>query len=287
MLYELLSLATALLYSCSSIFTKKGLNRSNPFTAILVSLTANFLLLSLFYLVNPVSQLNVESIAFFALGGIIASFIGRTAQYISIEKIGVSVSSSVVGSSALFSAFTATLLLHESFSSLTYLGLILIITGIILLSQRRRGTSQRGWNKTDMIWSLGASICYGSSVTIRKMGLNITNNPIFGATIGATASLSMYLLYLAASQRITPILSTLDRSSLLSFMFSGICTGLAWIFSYTATSTGPVTIVSALVSTYPLFSIILSYLFLREEITLQILIGSFTIIIGVIIITGF
>jgi uncharacterized membrane protein len=287
MLYELLSLATALLYSCSSIFTKKGLNRSNPFSAILVSLTVNFILLSMFYLVSPVSQLNVEAIVFFSLGGIIASFIGRTTQYISIEKIGVSVSSSIVGSSALFSAFTATILLQESFSSLIYLGIILNIAGIILLSQRRKGKRKAGWKKTDMIWSLTASICYGSSVTIRKMGLNITNNPVFGATIGASVSLGMYLLYLVASKRVKAAYSSLDRRSLLSFVFSGICTSLAWILSYTATSQGPVTIVSSLVSTYPLFSIILSYIFLQEEITIQILIGCLVIITGVIIISGF
>jgi len=230
---------------------------------------------------------SVEAVLFFSLGGMLASFLGRTFQYIGIFKVGVSVTSSIIGSSTLFAAITAFLLLDEVFGSLVYLGIALVVSGIVLLSRKTRGRTDFKWKSIDVIWALLASICYGSSATIRKIGLNFLDHPIFGATIGVSASLGSYVLFLTFSKRVNSVFSSLNGRSLVFFILSGICTSLAYIFSYTAISIGSVTVVSSLVSTYPLFALTLSHTFLKEKVATQTLVGSVLVIFGAVMILAF
>jgi uncharacterized membrane protein len=286
MMIEFLALVTAFLYGCSSVFVKLGLVSTKPSHAVLVSSATNFVLLWSLFLLNPDYTIEFTAILWFSIAAILASFLGRMSHFRGIERVGVSINSSIVGSSALFSALSATLFLGENFGLFVYIGVVLVISGIILLSFNKNKKKGSSWKSSELIWSFLASICYGTSVTVRKIGLNIVNQPFFGATVGITASTALYSLYFLAFEK-SGVRKSLDTRSLIFFILSGVCTSIAWILSFMATSMGAVTIVSALVSSYPLFSIILSRIVLKEEITAQIVLSSLLIIFGVAIVSTF
>lgn len=283
---ESLALITAFLYGCSSVLVRLGLNSSKPSQAVLVSSATNFVLLWSLFLLNPAYTIDFNAILWFSLAAILASFLGRMFHFKGVEKIGVSMNSSIVGSSSLFSALSASMFLGENFGPLVYVGVVLVIFGIILLSFKKNNKNGGWWKNSELIWSFLASICYGTSVTTRKIGLNIVDQPFFGATVGITASTGIYSLYFLAFEK-GGVRRSLDTRSVIFFILSGVCTSVAWVLSFTATSMGAVTIVSALVSSYPLFSIILSRIILKEEITGKIVLSSLLIILGVVIVSTF
>lgn len=286
MLIESLSLLSAFLYACSSILTKRGLRNSNPYSAALVSSIVNTALLGFVYLLAPVPFSAIEPIAIFAVAGVLASFFGRFFLYRGLDEVDVSVTSSIVGSSPLFSAVTAAALLGERFEPMVYLGILLIVSGVATLSLGRRTKDRSDWRQPGIVWALLASACYGLSVTTRKIGYNLLNSPILGATTGTFASLSVYLAFFAVARRET-LTSTGAKKATLFFVFAGVCTSVGLLTSHLATSWGAVTIVSTLVGSYPLFSLILSYLVLRETITAKTLIGSAFVLLGVFIVSMF
>lgn len=287
MLVEFLSLLTAFLYACSSILTKRGLRNSNPYSAALVSSVVNTVLLGFVYLLAPVSSSAIEPIAIFAVAGVLASFFGRLFLYRGLDKVNVSVTSSIVGSSPLFTAVTAAVLLGERFEPAVYLGILLIVTGVATLSLGGRTRDRSDWRQPGIVWALLASACYGLSVTTRKVGYNLLNSPILGATIGAFASLSVYLAFVAVARRETLRSTGAKDATTIYFVFAGACTSLALLTSHLATSWGAVTIVSTLVGSYPLFSLILSFLVLRETISVKTLIGSAFVLLGVFVVSLF
>jgi drug/metabolite transporter (DMT)-like permease len=56
-----------------------------------------------------------------------------------------------------------------------------------------------------------------------------------------------------------------DRRGIFWFIAVGICNGLGVLAMYSALNRGQVSVVSPLVATYPLFTLALSALLLREE----------------------
>jgi len=69
---------------------------------------------------------------------------------------------------------------------------------------------------------------------------------------------------------------------------AGLVNAFAWIALTMAINLGKVSVVSSIIYSYPLFSVILTRILLREErLTMQIVIGSLLIVIGVIVVSFF
>jgi len=120
---------------------------------------------------------------------------------------------------------------------------------------------------------------------IRKAGLNIHPDPILGAQAGAAAGTLGFLLYLAATGRLSKIKA--KRRSLGYFSASGFLSSLGWIALMMAMQRGTVAVVTTIVFSYPLFSLILSWLLLKgqEDLSRVVVIGCVIIVAGVIIVS--
>jgi transporter family protein len=75
----------------------------------------------------------------------------------------------------------------------------------------------------------------------------------------------------------------LSKTNLLFLIFSGLATGLSWIFYFKALETGNVSKVAPIDKLSVVFVIILSLLFLKEPIDLKTIIGGALIAIGAIV----
>lgn len=76
----------------------------------------------------------------------------------------------------------------------------------------------------------------------------------------------------------------LSKNNWLFLTLSAFATGASWLFYYKALQMGKVSEVSAIDKGSLLFTILLSFLFLKEPITPRILIGAGLIMIGMIVI---
>jgi drug/metabolite transporter (DMT)-like permease len=142
-------------------------------------------------------------------------------------------------------------------------------------------------NKTiiGIVLSFSAALAYGlSTVLIRSKLVELETPPLVGSAlslVGGTILLSVFAirdLYIKKNE--------IKKAS--GFMLLvGILSGGGIALSYFALSVAPVTIVSPLTGIYPLFSLLWSFLFLGslEKITMRVVLGTFVVAIGVILVT--
>jgi len=235
------------------------------------------------FLLADIPEIDWFAITLFAISGAFALGLGRLLNFMSIENIGVAITSSVVGINPLITSFLAILFLGEQALFSTFLGAILVAAGIFLLN----GLEGKSFKKRFLIVPFLSALFYAFANVIRKIGLNVQSEPLLGAQVGAAAGTISFLLYLIASGKIGMLRVT--AKSFGYYFMAGVSSSLGWIAMMYALQTGNVSIATTIVFSYPLFSLILSWLFLRgrEILSWRTILGCIIIVMGVIVVTLF
>jgi len=283
MRYELYALLTAFCFGLNAVLVRKGMKESTPVTATLVIAAVQVTTLSALLLFD-LPEFNWTAVIYFILAGVMSAILGRTLNYLSIDKLGVPISTSLTGTNPVFAMIIAVIFLGERVSFTTILGSLLVVAGIAMMS---------GWGKDsklntrDIIIPIASAFFYAAGTVVRKVGLNILPEPLLGAVAGAATSLVAYPVLLRLMGRSGEF--KLGKNSIPWLIGGGITTSVAWIGMFNSIQTGSVSVVSAIIGANPLFGLILSALMLRdtETITKQVVAGSVMIVIAVIIITLF
>jgi uncharacterized membrane protein len=285
MYVELLSLLTAIGFGFSSILTRWGMRDSNPITGAMVGSLVQVVLLSALVAVNPPAELNLMGVAYFACSGLFASALGRLLNYTSIQRLGVSMSSTIIGSSPLFSTLFAAVFLAEEVTPSILVGTVLVVAGVAITSSMKG--EAKSLLSTAILTPILAAAAYGVSSVFRKLGVNLIPHAPFGAMIGAATSLASFSIYLVATGQLG--LFKLTPGSRKFFALSGLVVTVAWLCMYSAFALGRVSVVSALIGTSPLFTLVLSLVFLRdtERLNMRTALGCLSIVAGAMVITLF
>jgi transporter family protein len=77
--------------------------------------------------------------------------------------------------------------------------------------------------------------------------------------------------------------SGLSRNNWLFLILSAIATGLSWLFYYRALQLGRVSEVSVIDKGSILFTIVLSFIFLKEPVTLRVIVAALLITTGMVV----
>ena len=282
---ELFALGTAFFFALHNLLTKKGLRFSNPATAVLSSLIINMVFLwgvSLLFL--PVETLTSAAVLIFVLVGFFQPGLTRLLTYKGIETLGIAITDPVRATTPLFSAFMAILFLGEQMTGPITVATLLIIAGITLLSLR--DASVKEFRPIYIMYPLAASVLAGCSQVLRKVGMGAVPHPILAAAVTASSSFVVSLLTLWIVEKKQETLK-LNRQCLPWYLAAGVTVSIAMTAIYYALDAGKVTVVIPVASTGPLFSLLLSALFLRdvERVTLKIVVGAALIVGGVLLIT--
>ena len=283
MRYEVYGLIAALSFGLNAVLVRKALRHTTPATATISVAAVQTLILSTL-LVFDLPAFNLEAVGYFIAAGFLAAILGRTFNYMSIEKLGVPVSTSLVGTNPLWAMILGVVFLGEVMTLSTISGSILVVVGVALIS---------GWGKDsnlnlrDMGIPLASAFFYAASSAVRKIGLNILPESILGAVVGAMTGLIAYPILMRLIGRTNEF--KFSRKSAPFLIAGGITTSIAWISMFMATQQGPVGVVSAIIGANPLFGLVLSVVLLKdtESITPQVIIGCLTIVAAVIVITLF
>lgn len=285
---EIYAIITAVLRGYSVIPTRKGLEHSNPTTSAFVYLVINTAILwAITLLYYPWDQIFSSGYEFFVLAGILAPGIAANLKDIGISRLGVSVSTPIVGSNTFFSMLLAVTFLDEKLTPYLISGAVLIFLGINLLTWR--GGSRLEWRKRDVVFPLSAAFLFASSTNLRKLGLLRTSQPIIGATITSTVSLLALIIKVLISR-----ISNSENGGLIPnpealkhFALSGVIMSVAFLSYFQALSSSYVVKIQPISGTNPLFSIIFCFLFLRDEerITPNVIISTLLIVAGIVLIT--
>ena len=283
---EFYALANAFLFAVHNIFMKKALRYSNPATGVISTLLINIVFLwTIALLFVPMANVTVASLLIFVGVGFFQPGLTRLLTYKGIDALGVAITDPIRASTPLFSAAMAIVFLGEEITLPIIVATLMIIGGITLLSWRRGAMTLAG-SAVYLWFPIAASVLAGASQVVRKFGMAAVPHPFLAAAVTATSSLIISVLvmwYVEKTQETWKI----NRHCVWWFLAAGITVSFAMTSIYHALDLGKVSVVIPLSSTAPLFSLILTALFLRnvERVTLRIAISTMLIVSGVALIS--
>jgi drug/metabolite transporter, DME family len=252
---------------------------STPTTVTLVSiLMQNLLLWSAIFVTGGIHSVPLAGVLLFTLVGLFQLAV-RLLAYTGVEKIGASRSSALQSVSPLISAAIAITFLGEPTTLLIILGTCLVVVGIILISWKpeRELSSFRWWH---LLLPVGAAVLTGINHPIRRYVLTMANEPLFFSALMGTVSLGGFLIYYALSPRSLRL--RWNRRAIGPFLATGFCETISILLIITAISMGRVVIVAPIAASYPVWSLILSAIFLRdfESVNRKVVAGVVSVVAG-------
>jgi drug/metabolite transporter (DMT)-like permease len=275
------SLLTAFCNALSSVLAAMGMRDSNANAANLYTAVSQAALLSVLLVVDmpPVSW---TAVIYFAASGALANCVARLLNFRSMRVIGVANTSAIVGSSPLISTVLAIAFLGEPMLLTVVAGAALVFLGVCLIS----GSEGLGQISGGALVAPALSATfYAASNVFRKLGLNVQTHSVLAAQSSTLSGLLLFTGYLLASGQ-TGDLST-PRRSLLLYGAAGLVGGVSWIAIMRAMNLGTVSVVGTIAFSYPLISLVLTWLLLRdqERITARTVLGCVIVVYGVILVT--
>ncbi|MFQ6111254.1 MAG: DMT family transporter [Nitrospinota bacterium] len=257
---------------------REGLRDSTPRMAILVTALIVPVILGLWTsLMPPKGLINLRGVLWLILAGITAPGFGRTFLVLSLYHLGVARSAPITNSHPFAVAIFAILFLGEKPGVSVMLGMVAIVGGVVLITAR--GSSE-SWQRRHLVYPIGTAVFVAAAIIMRKTGMNYIPHPLFGAFLASAAALPCFLLLM-------PRLPTggrtgLTRHSIACFGSAAVVNCLGAYFFFKALQLGDVTVVAPLMTTTPLFNLILAYIFLRylEPLSRRVVIGTIMTVLG-------
>ena len=220
------------------------------------------------------------SVGLFCIVGLFQMAV-RLFAYTGVLKIGASRSSALQSISPLVSATIAIIFLRETVTLLILCGTLLVVIGIILVSWKAE-EELAGFRWWHLLLPVAAACLTGVNHPIRRYALTLSNEPLFFSAFMGFVSLVGFLVYVAVSPR--PQRLVWNRKALWPFLLTGAFETLSILFIITALSIGRVVVIAPIASTYPVWALVGTKLFLRdvERIHMKTVAGILSVVAGTI-----
>ena len=278
---EFIALAAAILYSGGTITARVGMHYSSPLTAACVLL---FLRTVVFwggvFLMGGIPHVEWTPLLLFVGLGVLQTATSLL-QLTGIHRLGAARAEPLRNTYPLWSAVIAIAFLGEQASLGIIAGTLLVVGGITLISWQpaESGLRYRWW---EGIFSLLAALFAGVAFPIRRIAFDISNEPLYFAAVLAIVSFVSLGPYVNVRLRTEQFV--LSRSAVPPFILSGFFESAGSLLSLIAVSLGRVVVVSPIVASSPLWTLILTVVFLRglERINIRTVTGTFAVMTGTI-----
>ncbi|MGH2375122.1 MAG: DMT family transporter [bacterium] len=294
MIGEAAAIGSAVAFGVSTVLARRFMEAIPPESGVLVSIATNVVVFTAIAaataLRGAIPPIHPASIPLFILGGVAGSLVGRNLSYLSLERLGAPLSTTIRLSAVAFTLLFGLVFLKEFPRAWQLLGLTIITIGLgICVRSRDRGgpPGRSGSVGSGFLLALAGGAGFAVGDTVRRGALVLTPAPVLGAAVGACAALTGHLLWsrIRISAR-WPTGPSLRRPDLLG---SAIFNTIAILLLFVALSRAPVAIVSVLYNLQVLVVFIISPLALRgqEPITAWLVVGTALALAGTtMILTG-
>jgi drug/metabolite transporter, DME family len=280
---HILTLVSSLCAAGATVLIRQGLRGGDTYTGFWINLVVGTIgLWCAVGLMAPVGPVSARAVAFFVLAGLIGTVAGRLLRFVSIERVGASVSAAVMSLHPFIATGLAILLLGERVTAPIVAGTGVIVLGTILLSASGRHV---GFEAGQLTLPFLSATCFGIVAVLRKVALG-QMGPVLGFAINVTTALAAFTVFLLASGNRQAMTSR--GRSLGYFIAAGVAENAAVFLGLVALNLGTVSVVAPLSSTAPIFVLVMSFFFLRgvEKLSGRVVLGTLLIVLGVYLITA-
>jgi drug/metabolite transporter, DME family len=284
MIGVLLALLAAITSAFCVVLVRRNSANSNSFNMSLIITSVGLIVLwPMAISFMGQETINLEGTLLFAVSGFLSPGIVRLFYYKGLRKLGASTNSAVFSIYPLYSALLAIVILSETLTGQNWIGIILIVCGVIALQycSPAKGCKERDGLR-NWIFPITGGITIAIGSIISKYALNLSNAPIFGVAIAYTFSLLPYGIILLASKQTRIELNL--KQDLRLFWIAGIGQAISWTFTYAAFHFDQVAIANSIISTEPIFVVMLGYFLLRniEDVSKKVAASIIITVLGVV-----
>ncbi len=287
-----LSLLSGFGFGSAAVLARVGMQGMSPLSSVLLSVVVSFcptLLLALVFAFSDIKDLPPVALAWFFLLGVVNFLGGRTSSYQAIGRIGASRTAAVQSTAAVFASIFAITITGERPHFVVLLGTLTVVLGLTAAV----GNSIRGGvaNNRGVLIGFGlalvAAASYGGTNVIAKELTEEYGSPLMVSSLGLLFGIIL-LWPLAGSSTVREVRESRGNMKfVLSAGSSGLAAATGVITLYFALERADVTVVAPIVSTNPIFTLILAQIFISrmEDLTKWLFLSVGVTVAGVAIVT--
>jgi drug/metabolite transporter (DMT)-like permease len=277
-----LATVAAALFGAALVTTHSGLRHVDAAAGARVSIPTATVLL---WLIFPWAELSGWHLTAAAVFGLVGVFFPAAVTLLTFEanrRLGPTVTAAIGSTAPLFAVLGAVLFLAEPLGGRTLGATALIVLGVAALTrtpgprviERPRGGLWLAWS---------AALLRALAQVLSKAGLALWPSAYAAALVGYTvSSAAVWCTALRGARS-----GVFNRAGIAWFAVTGTLNGAAVLCLYSALNHGPVSLVSPIAATYPLFTFMLSALFLRgERLTVGLIAGVTLTVAGVAVLVA-
>ena len=272
------AMAAAAGLGAAMVTTRLGLRYATPVAGAAIGVPSTTLM---FWCLAPflldVDGFSLAAAGMFALVGLFFPAAVTLLTYTGNQRMGPTITSSVSCTTPMFALSGAILFLGEALTASNVLGTAAIVLGMLLLTWTVRARP-RTWPLWAIALPFAAAAIRALAQVLTKAGLALWASPYAAGLIGYSVSA---VVILTAARMSGPRAPT-DRRAMPWFVATGFLNGGSLFLMYLALVRGQVSMVSPIVAIYPLFTLVLSMLLLRQErVTPRVAAGAVLTVAGV------
>jgi len=291
----ILAFGTGLSFALNAITARRAVIRVPDATSgaiISVVIGVPFFLIVIVILGQVESLLicSLQSWLWLSAAGILHFVAGRSLFYYSVKSVGANLSTIIGRVSPMVAVILGITVLSEPLTWEIIVGATLIILGVTVAGMNRemfhkRGEQYTGVSLKAFLPGIGAGIAWGISPIFIKVGLGTTTPPPVGAFISFTAASLAWSISLLNENRRNALFG-MQKGASGYFCLAGFFSSTANIMRYTALSIAPASLVVPIWSSYPIITVVLSFILNRriEVFNRFVIIGMIAAVTGTLLI---
>lgn len=277
----ILALFAALFASLTAILAKIGIENvnSNLATAIrtIVVLVMAFITVIITGKLDTIPLISGSALWFILLSGFATGFswlfffkalsIGDVSKVVPIDK-----------SSVVLTILISVLFLGESAEPLVLAGGAIIAIGTFVLIGKNDKKQRFSGSQIYIVYAIFAAVFAALTSILAKVGMEGVDSNV--ATFLRTIVILFFSWGIVFFQGTHKEIRRISKRGYLFLVLSGVATGLSWLFYFAALAIGKVSIVAPIDKFSVVLTMILSFIFLKEKVAKQTIIGGIIITIG-------
>ena len=278
------ALAAAAGLGAAMVTTRLGLRYATPLAGAAIGVPSTTLALwCLAPFLLDAGGFNLAAAGIFALVGLFFPAAVTLLTYTGNQRMGPTITSSVSCTTPMFALAGAILFLGEALTAGNVLGTGAIVFGMLVLTWTD-GARTRGWPLWAIALPFAAAALRAVAQVLIKAGLALWASPYAAGLIGYSVSAAVILI---AARAGAPRAAS-ERRATPWFVATGLLNGGSVFLMYIALAKGQVSTVSPIVATYPLFTLVLSLAFPRQErVSTRLTLGAVITVAGVAVLLAF
>ncbi len=156
-------------WASDSVLVRLGLRRSNIFAAMLMSFAVSTACMwSYLIATTSLEFLSSPAMLYFVISGCVQPLLARALFYEGITRIGVARAGPLRGTEPLFATIIGVSFLHEEPGALVYMGTILIMTSLWLISGQHDGAAK--WRLLDTAFPISCGVGFRYLAKLAQAG---------------------------------------------------------------------------------------------------------------------